>query len=83
MDSKLWALIEELKTQNTLLKHIIDDLNDKLNALEDDSPACDCANQHILASFLIEIGHEVAHTQLTEDYKTNLIGEITKAIIQS
>lgn len=83
MDSKLWAIIEELKTQNLLLKNVVDELNEKLNDLEDDAPACDCANQHILASFLIEIGHEVAHTELTEDYKIHLIGEIAKAIMQS
>jgi len=83
MNSKLWAIIEELKTENRVLRDVIIDLNDKLNALEDDAPACDCANQHNLASFLIEMGNEVAHTELTEDYKVKLIGEIAKAIMQS
>jgi len=80
---KFIDIIKELKAENRVLRDVMIDLNAKLNALEDDAPACDCANQHILASFLIEIGHEVAHTELTEDYKIHLIGEIAKAIMQS
>lgn len=72
-------LMEIIKEQQIMIKNLIQALRDLRQEEGDES--CSCPEQHLFASYLMELANEIAHTEITDEYKSHVLYNFTQGLL--